>query len=705
MLYSRQVEVAKGDPARFLFFIAVALPLVVSYFFFGRYLDVTASLDFRVMSSRVFVPAGAYILCLAAMWLGHIALTVVWPGNWSKKNSALALLFLALLARLLFLSQPPSDDVNRYLWEGKILASGLSPYTYAAKTEVADAAQPFRTDKDPFWSGINHPEMTAIYPPLFQLLMAGLSGVSHTVEALKLMLIAFDLAVIAMILLILSFLKLDLRWSVLYALNPVILTSFAGQAHQDGTMIFFLLSAIFFYLRRNLRLMFIALGLSIQMKYFALLCLPFFINRENLRYFWLLLLVALGPFAYFLHTDGMAMFASLMAFGQNFTYNACIPFFLGFSSGNSALTALICNSMFVILILWGYWRFHPENSSNRLKSPIAGSFFALSLILFFAPTVHYWYISWVIPFICFRYRFSWLLLTLTISFSLTVFANHLISGSWDYPGWAQMLVWLPPLLLIIRDSWHFLRKNSATAQSSDSAQTFSVIIPVKNEAAEIEECLRTITDLSLIKEVIVVDGGSTDGTVEIARRFKAKVVVHKNAHNDGGGRGGQICAGIKAAEGDIIMVLHADTRLQVDALPVIVELLHKNPDVVGGAIGSVFVGNSIKLRLLEFANHFRAAFQGISFGDQVQFCRHSAQKSLELFCDIPLMEDVEFALRANAQGRHVFLWGHCQVSSRKWQVGQGSRVWLIVSLLLRYLWERMFAPVDCVKFYERYYGR
>ncbi len=695
----------ENDSARVLFFIAVALPLVVSCFFIGRYLDVTASLDFRVMSSRVFVPAGGYILCLAAMWLGHIALTVLWPGNWSKKNSALAVLLLALLVRLLFLPQTPSDDVNRYLWEGKILANGLSPYVYAARTESADAAQPFRTDKDPFWSGINHPEMTAIYPPLFQLLMAGLSGVSYTVTAVKLMLIAFDLAIIVMILLILNFLKLDLRWSLLYALNSVIITSFAGQAHQDGTMIFFLLSAIFFYLCRNWRLMFIALGLSIQMKYFALLCLPFFIKRENLRHIWLLLLAGLGPFAYFFHTDGAAMFASLTAFGQNFTYNACVPFFLGFLNDNSALTGLISNSMFVILLLWGYWRFHPENTLNKDNSPVSGSFFALALFLLFAPTVHYWYVSWIIPFICFRPGFSWLLLTLTISFSLTVFANHSIYGNWDYPAWAQMLVWVPPLLLIIRDAWQFLQRNTAIAQTNESAQTFSVIIPVKNEAAEIEECLRSISDLSLIKEIIVVDGGSTDATVEIARSFNAKIVVHNKAYNDGGGRGGQICAGIKIATGDIIMVLHADTRLQADALQVIVDLLQRNPDVVGGAIGSAFVGDSIKLRLLEFANHFRAAFQGISFGDQVQFCRHSAQKRLQLFCDIPLMEDVEFALRANAQGRQVFLWGHCQVSSRKWQVGQGSRAWLIISLLFRYLWQRMFSQVDCVKFYERYYGR
>ncbi len=155
----------------------------------------------------------------------------------------------------------------------------------------------------------------------------------------------------------------------------------------------------------------------------------------------------------------------------------------------------------------------------------------------------------------------------------------------------------------------------------------------------------------------------------------------------------------------MIAIVHADTLVTAPTFQRILNVLSKQPILAGGAVGSVFDGNDGFLRLLEFANDFRAVFFGISFGDQVQFFRRKPVVKQNLFPSIPLMEDVEFSLRMHRIGPQVFLFGSALVSARRWRSDGFKHSVLVIRLLAVYLWQRVWKKPDTLSLYRRYYGK
>jgi len=204
-------------------------------------------------------------------------------------------------------------------------------------------------------------------------------------------------------------------------------------------------------------------------------------------------------------------------------------------------------------------------------------------------------------------------------------------------------------------------------------------------------------------EIIVVDGGSRDRTRVLARESGARVILHEAAIENGGGRGGQIHAGIHAAAGDVLAVVHADTTVCSPVFTRMVNILAAQPFMAGGAAGCVFEGDRPGLRIIEAANDFRMACLGISFGDQIQFFRRRPVVETDLFPNIPLMEDVELSLRLHRSGRQVFLFENALVSSRKWEKRGIFRAIQVICLVSTYLVGRLFKSLDTVALYRRYY--
>jgi GT2 family glycosyltransferase len=172
----------------------------------------------------------------------------------------------------------------------------------------------------------------------------------------------------------------------------------------------------------------------------------------------------------------------------------------------------------------------------------------------------------------------------------------------------------------------------------------------------------------------------------------------------GGGRGGQISAGLGLARCDIVTVVHADTRVPAHIFRQIVDLLQRQPMIAGGAVGSRFASNDWRFRLIEFANDLRAVATGISFGDQVQFFRKRPVVESNGFPDLPLMEDVEFSLRLKRLGRTAYLFGDARVSVRKWQIIGFGHAWTVIRLFSMYLWKRLWQKPDTLDMYHRYYS-
>ncbi len=158
----------------------------------------------------------------------------------------------------------------------------------------------------------------------------------------------------------------------------------------------------------------------------------------------------------------------------------------------------------------------------------------------------------------------------------------------------------------------------------------SVVIPTWNEARNLAATLEALPERA---EVVVVDGGSVDGTVEIARRSGARVLACEP------GRARQMNRGARETEGDTLLFLHADAVLGAGAAEAIESAL-ADPAVVGGFFRLRIRSPRTALRLAALGSNLRARGLGLPYGDQGLFFRRSIFEELGGFPDVPFLEDV-----------------------------------------------------------------
>ena len=226
--------------------------------------------------------------------------------------------------------------------------------------------------------------------------------------------------------------------------------------------------------------------------------------------------------------------------------------------------------------------------------------------------------------------------------------------------------------------------------------TISVIIPTLNEERNLPDTL-TCLSVSTVTEIIIVDGGSTDGTLSLAQEFctrtaNARLVTAPR------GRARQMNEGAKASRGDILLFLHADTQLPAKAGR-IVEWAMAKPNVVGGRFDVRFDSPSAWGRVISsFMNH-RSRLTGIATGDQAQFVRRHVFELLGGFSEIPLMEDIEFSARLQQAGRTVALRDTVVTSFRRWNA-QGPLRTILLMWILRFLYWAGVSPARLSRWYK-----
>jgi rSAM/selenodomain-associated transferase 2 len=191
--------------------------------------------------------------------------------------------------------------------------------------------------------------------------------------------------------------------------------------------------------------------------------------------------------------------------------------------------------------------------------------------------------------------------------------------------------------------------------------TLSIIVPALDEAAGIAAALTTLAPLRRRDcEVIVVDGGSRDGTADLARPLADRVITAPR------GRAAQMNAGAAMAQADVLLFLHADTRLPADADRLVREGLTRS----GRAWGRFDVrieGRHALLAVIAGAMNLRSRLTGIATGDQAMFVTRTAFAAAGGFPDIALMEDVAFSARLKTLGRPLCLRERVVTSGRRWE--------------------------------------
>jgi len=206
----------------------------------------------------------------------------------------------------------------------------------------------------------------------------------------------------------------------------------------------------------------------------------------------------------------------------------------------------------------------------------------------------------------------------------------------------------------------------------------SIVVPALNEEARIGASLHALAPLRRRgAEVIVVDGGSSDGTVAAAQPLADRVLRSPR------GRARQMNAGAAQARADTLLFLHADTRLPDDALHAI-ETALVDPRTHWGRFDVHIEGRPALLKAVAWLMNLRSRWSGIATGDQAIFVRRSAFQWVGGFPDQALMEDVELSRRLRRWSPPACLRKKVVTSGRRWE---RDGVWRTVALMWRLRWK------------------
>lgn len=190
----------------------------------------------------------------------------------------------------------------------------------------------------------------------------------------------------------------------------------------------------------------------------------------------------------------------------------------------------------------------------------------------------------------------------------------------------------------------------------------SIIIPSLNEATGFAAALKRLQSLRASgAQIIVVDGGSSDRTVDLARPLADRVLSAPR------GRASQMNAGAAVAAGRILLFLHADTRLPDDADSLIYQTLHSERGQQWGRFDVSIEGRSAWFPLIATMMNWRSRLTGIATGDQAMFVSRDAFDAVGGFPDIPLMEDIALSSLLKARSTPACLRERVLTSGRRWE--------------------------------------
>lgn len=367
---------------------------------------------------RCLLSTALFALGLLAWWR--------WPCAWPLRRQWTLLLALGIGARIFVWPIPVSDDVQRYLWEGRLVRLGLSPYA-----ATADAPQ-FSTLRDARWEGMNHKDKLTVYPPLAELTFAALGAIDDAPWIYKLAFTLADLAVLPF----LAALGGRLRWIAFYAVNPVPVLSFAGEAHFDSLMVLAVVAAVWAWEHDRRIFAWALLGIAVQMKIAAIfLVWPFWAqgnarSRRGILAFAAVMITPTLPFASSLTN----LLRGLASFGGETSGNGFLHYLLEMLTGSKVVPSLALALLFAATVFVVGKKSH---SMSLAAMQILGAF------VLCAPTVTFWYPAWGLPFAVLHPCPPFWVLSM---FDVLYFAaehERSVTRHFEHPWWAYWVLWAP----------------------------------------------------------------------------------------------------------------------------------------------------------------------------------------------------------------------------------------------------------------------
>ena len=340
----------------------------------------------------------------------------------AARSSALPIILGAgLLARAVLLPSAPtlSEDVYRYLWDGRLVAHGVNPYPHAPSDP---ALAHLRNGLIP---RLNHAEVPTIYPPAAQALFAAAASISETPLAWKVTLLSLETLLVLALLLLLRARGVPEDRLLLYYWNPLVLVESFGSGHVDLTAAAFLVPSLLLYERRRNARAGILFALAVLTKFIPGLLIPWFLRRRA----WILLAAGLVTSAIFYApflSAGSALTTGLRIYARHWEFN---------SAAYHLLRELLTSEITIRRILAGAGVAAALGIAWRARTATGAAFACLTSFLLLSPTVFPWYVVPVVALLPLHPDWGMISFSGLIALSYLPLPAYRETGVWSLPGW------------------------------------------------------------------------------------------------------------------------------------------------------------------------------------------------------------------------------------------------------------------------------
>jgi hypothetical protein len=407
------------------------------------------------------------LLCVAIGFLGLLLAGPQLRGQTARSRAGL-ILAVALLLRVFLLPVLPSlsDDVYRYIWDGRVVGAGLNPYVLAPE---APELVPLRDD---LWTAMSHHDVPTVYPPLAQALFTLSARLPAPVYALKAILALLDLGACALLLMLAGRWNLPLERTIWYAWNPLVTVEIAGMGHVDGlgVALVILATTLLAWPGRHLLSGAVAAAGAVLAKLVPVLAIPIWARQSGRSASFAAVALALslaGLIPVFWSTSGPP--PGLVEYGVSWEFNGPLfeplwriidrvdvhgPVQAGLDrlkdlTGRAepwdhlyhynypqfwAKVLLLLGLLISLVFIW------------RSRETLFGLRRVFGAVVIFSATVYPWYALWVLPWAALSRDRAWL------SLSALLFLSYLPQFL-DVPlfPWIHALIWLPFAMLLVSD--------------------------------------------------------------------------------------------------------------------------------------------------------------------------------------------------------------------------------------------------------------
>jgi len=329
-----------------------------------------------------------------------------------------------------------SDDIYRYLWDGRVQHAGINPYRYAPQDE---ALAHLRTEE---WHKINHKDIPTIYPPLMQLAFRLGVWLSPTclprevqgrqaVLMQKTVFLVCDLGIVVLLLLLLPRWGISPLMSLIYAWHPLVVVEVAGSGHNDPLGVLWLLAGLALWKHHRKLAGTIAFSLTFLSKFTTAILLPFYALRSRRLLLWFVAVVVAG-YLPFLRTPHLI--AGLGHYSEHWEFNSSVYSLLQSVLREPLLARILCG--LALMVVGGIL-------ASRTDDLLHYTLRMIQTAIVLTPVLEPWYLLWLIPLLCVRPSWGWLGFSGFVGLSYMVLVRFMHEGIWQLPTWVKWVEYAP----------------------------------------------------------------------------------------------------------------------------------------------------------------------------------------------------------------------------------------------------------------------